>query len=360
MVSLYVGSPGVESGSSRSAKMEILVDCGRRWCENHGDALARVIVAVLVISYSRVDQPQVKALVSLLKASLHDVERAVFWDEQFDPGEPWFEQLKTHIDAAPQLFVFWCDHSNASAQVRREFAYALDTHKRVVPILLDNTPLVAELAPIHGIDLRGAIRHGRAGISFAVKIGTLIVTALVAGFAFSASYIFQRAAPSPAPSAEVTTRGEVVLHSPVMSSSGELTDGSKSSLDTFLSQHGSGSEYILELQSPETVSTADVTRALVRYIGGKDGVVTNVRTSRTGPGEPSTTRIVLERDSRDSLDGPVTGAAAKPTESTPPVAIVLLVLAMISGLGAVWVVVLKRKRKELTIIREFARHLRQA
>jgi len=167
-------------------------------------------MAVLVISYSRVDQPQVRALVSLLKASLQDVERAVFWDEQFESGELWFEQLKAHIDAAPQLFIFWCDHSNASAQVRREFTYALETNKRVVPVLLDDTPLVAELAPIHGIDLRGAIRHGRAGISLAVKIGTLIVAALIVVLAFSASYIIRRPDTSPAPLPQVTTPDELV------------------------------------------------------------------------------------------------------------------------------------------------------
>jgi len=118
-------------------------------------------MSVLVISYSRDDQPQVRALVALLKAGLRDVEKAVFWDEEFEPGEPWFDQLKAHIDASPQLFVFWCHHSNASDQVRREFSYALAREKQVVPVLLDDTPLADELAPIHGIDLRGAIRHRR-------------------------------------------------------------------------------------------------------------------------------------------------------------------------------------------------------
>jgi hypothetical protein len=117
-------------------------------------------MAVLVISYSRADQAQVRALVSLLRGGLRGVEKAVYWDEQFEPGEPWFEQLKFHIDSAPQLFVFWCDHSSSSEQVRREFTYALGQNKRVVPVLLDDTPLSAELAPIHGIDLRGAVRHG--------------------------------------------------------------------------------------------------------------------------------------------------------------------------------------------------------
>ncbi len=120
-------------------------------------------MAVLVISYSRADRDRVRAVVTLLRAALRDVEKAVFWDEDFDPGDPWFTQICQHIDSAPQLFVFWCRHSASSDQVRREFRYALGQGKRVVPVLMDNTALAAELAPIHGIDLRGAILHAGFG-----------------------------------------------------------------------------------------------------------------------------------------------------------------------------------------------------
>jgi hypothetical protein len=37
--------------------------------------------------------------------------------------------------------------------------YALDRRKRVIPVLLDDTPLSDELALIHGIDLRKAVAH---------------------------------------------------------------------------------------------------------------------------------------------------------------------------------------------------------
>ena len=144
-------------------------------------------MATLVISYSRADQTQVRAVVSLLQGARRDIEKAVFWDGQLEPGDPWFEQLKAHIDATPQLFVFWCDHACRSDQVRREFLYALGQHKRVVPVLLDDTPLAAELAPIHGIDLRGAIQHDRAplprmrpkGLRFNVVAAAIVVAALM-------------------------------------------------------------------------------------------------------------------------------------------------------------------------------------
>jgi len=116
-------------------------------------------MADLVISYSRADQPLVRAVVLLLETGLSEIGRTVFWDGELEPGERWFEQLKQAIDVAPQLFVFWCEHSAASRQVRREYLYALRKKKRVVPVLLDNATLARRIAPIHGIDLRGVFRH---------------------------------------------------------------------------------------------------------------------------------------------------------------------------------------------------------
>ena len=116
-------------------------------------------MAVLVISYSREDRTSVRQLVSLLRSALQGVERALFWDEDFEPGDLWFEQIQKQIDTTEQLFVFWCSHSAQSPQVNREFSYAFERNKRVVPVLLDNTPLSPELAPIHGIDLRAVVAH---------------------------------------------------------------------------------------------------------------------------------------------------------------------------------------------------------
>jgi hypothetical protein len=115
--------------------------------------------------------------------ALRDVEKAVFWDGELEPGDLWFDQIKQHIDAAPQLFVFWCDHSACSQQVRREFTYAITQKKRVVPVLLDDTALVPELAPIHGIDLRGAIHHyssSRAPWSTRVSVRSRVVPGVIA------------------------------------------------------------------------------------------------------------------------------------------------------------------------------------
>ena len=162
-------------------------------------------MAVLVISYSRVDQRQVRAVVALLQAAMRGFEKAVFWDGDLEPGDLWFDELKSHIDEAPQLFVFWCDHSSRSAQVRREFLYAFERNKQVIPVLLDDTPLSDELAAIHGIDLRRAIRHGQwsraakawwLGIAAAALVAALAVPLM---WTRSASSV-EPARPSPVPS----------------------------------------------------------------------------------------------------------------------------------------------------------------
>jgi hypothetical protein len=150
-------------------------------------------LSVLVISYSREDQAQIRQVVSLLKAAFQ-VRTAVFWDDDFAPGDSWFEQITRHIDVAPQLFVFWCAHSAASAQVRREFLYALEQQKRVVPVLLDDTALAVELAPIHGIDLRSAVRHFTRPRRSLKRSGTLAgIVALVIVSSFVALSIMRPA-----------------------------------------------------------------------------------------------------------------------------------------------------------------------
>lgn len=158
-------------------------------------------MAVVVISYSRSDQPQIRAVVGLLRATLN-IERAVYWDDDFAAGEDWFEQLKRSVDESHQLFVFWCRHAAASQEVRREFAYALDKGKRVVPVLLDDTPLSQELAAIHGIDLRGAIRHGRLAIWPAFHRPLLAILAAAASLMFL-WVVFARPAPLDSPPAPI-------------------------------------------------------------------------------------------------------------------------------------------------------------
>jgi hypothetical protein len=118
-------------------------------------------MATLVISYSHVDRALVRAVVVFLTTAMRDIDKAVYWDGHLEPGEAWFAKIRSQILEAQQLFVFWCAHAATSHQVRQEFTFALDKGKRVVPVLLDDTPLCDELAPIHGVDLRDVVQHAQ-------------------------------------------------------------------------------------------------------------------------------------------------------------------------------------------------------
>jgi hypothetical protein len=118
-------------------------------------------VTLIVISYSRVHRAQVRALVRFLRVSIGSrIRDAIFWDDDLEPGDPWFEQIASKIDKAHRVYVFWCVHASTSEQVKREYSLALSSSTRVVPVLLDDTPLPPELARLHGLDLRGTIVHG--------------------------------------------------------------------------------------------------------------------------------------------------------------------------------------------------------
>jgi hypothetical protein len=115
-------------------------------------------MATLVISYSRVDRPLVRMLVRLLRAGLREVDRAVFWDDDIAAGERWRETFQHEVEKTGQLFVMWCTHSAASRQVTSEYTFALEHLVRIVPVLLDDTPLAEALAPFNAVDLR-RLRH---------------------------------------------------------------------------------------------------------------------------------------------------------------------------------------------------------
>jgi len=146
--------------------------------------------------------------VSLLRSALRDIDKAVYWDDDFEAGDAWFEQMTRHIDTTPQLFVFWCRHAAESAQVRREFMYAFEREKRVVPVLLDDAPLAEELAAIHGIDLRGAVTHG--GLFHRFGSAAVVVSLVAAAMIFVFSTWSQRARVPP----QTTTTNEPAQPSP--------------------------------------------------------------------------------------------------------------------------------------------------
>jgi hypothetical protein len=104
------------------------------------------------VSYSRRDAERVRKLVQLLRA----VGTSVFRDEDdIEPGTRWQEEIARSIDEATLLVLFWCAHSQASQYVASEVEIAMaDLGKRILPVLLDETPLTPQLAEFQHIDFR--------------------------------------------------------------------------------------------------------------------------------------------------------------------------------------------------------------
>jgi len=103
------------------------------------------------VSYSRHDAAVVTPIVKLLRLG---EGRMVFCDiDSIAPGERWREQLEKALGTAQYVVVFWCAHAGASSEVRREYELALASGRKLVPVLLDRTPLPAGLGEYEWIDL---------------------------------------------------------------------------------------------------------------------------------------------------------------------------------------------------------------
>lgn len=123
--------------------------------------------AYIFVSYSRDDEPFVTQLVRLLRSAIAGVPSVegkqwefVFQDtDHLTPGQSWLSEIDRAISMAERMFVFWCEHSARSSQVRREYMLALQIEKVVIPVV-DDTPLPEDLCRIHGVDLRELRIHG--------------------------------------------------------------------------------------------------------------------------------------------------------------------------------------------------------
>jgi hypothetical protein len=80
----------------------------------------------------------------------------VFYDVDSIPaGERWLDALLRAIDNATHFYLLWCAHSAGSKEVEREWRRAISGNKRLVPVLLDSTPLIQPLTEYQWVDFRG-------------------------------------------------------------------------------------------------------------------------------------------------------------------------------------------------------------
>jgi hypothetical protein len=122
----------------------------------------------IFVSYSREDETYITQIVKLLRTAIAGVPSVegnqwefVYQDtDHLTPGSDWENDINKAIALAERMFVFWCEHSAISEQVRREYKFAQDLEKTVIPVLIDGTALPADLSRIHGVDLRALKMHG--------------------------------------------------------------------------------------------------------------------------------------------------------------------------------------------------------
>ena len=115
------------------------------------------------VSYSHNDVALVTPIVKLLRLN----KSLVFQDtDSIELGKRWREQASYALAEARLIVLFWCVHSSRSNEVESEYRSALKTGKDLLPVLLDATPLPAELSEFQWIDFRGAVgaSHANAGV----------------------------------------------------------------------------------------------------------------------------------------------------------------------------------------------------
>ena len=128
------------------------------------------------ISYSSDDRAIVSVAARLLRAAGANVFQDIA-DIEF--GAHWETALLKAIAQCERVMVFWSAAAAQSSWVEREWRCALAAGKRIVPMLLDKTPLPAPLAVLHGVPdlldmLRAAMRLAAASDPLAAIVPTVV------------------------------------------------------------------------------------------------------------------------------------------------------------------------------------------
>jgi hypothetical protein len=110
-----------------------------------------VHTTLVFASYSRRDTRIVAPICKMLRAGGVAVFRD---DESIRPGDRWRGILTSSISDADSVFVFWSRAASKSKWVGKEIEQAVKLEKRLVPILLDYTPLSETLSEFTWIDCR--------------------------------------------------------------------------------------------------------------------------------------------------------------------------------------------------------------
>jgi len=107
------------------------------------------VEAWTVLLYARADAAQTERAVRLLRAT-----GPVWHDRDLAPGEPWRLTIADRICQADQVLVLWSERAAASPEVAAEWRLAAACGRVLVPVMLDSTPMPAELGARQAVDWR--------------------------------------------------------------------------------------------------------------------------------------------------------------------------------------------------------------
>ena len=101
------------------------------------------------VSYSRRDRDAVAAIVAALRAAGEEV-----WVDLEDivPSTVWMDEIRTGIANADSVIFFISPDSVASEVCGIELKHAVDLSKRIVPVVIRETPVEGVPAPLGDID----------------------------------------------------------------------------------------------------------------------------------------------------------------------------------------------------------------
>ena len=103
------------------------------------------------------------------------------------PGDDCEEVVVAALEASRIVVIIWCSHARRSIGLGKERALALALSKRIVPVLLDKTPLPAALSKFQAIDLASGYEHS----STMQKIARfLLISCVIGGLWLMAGLLF--------------------------------------------------------------------------------------------------------------------------------------------------------------------------
>lgn len=107
------------------------------------------VEALTVLLYARADAADAERVRRL--ASAFD---RVWIDRDLAPGTPWRPAIGRRICGADRVLVLWSERAAASPEVASEWRLAAACGRVLVPVMLDSTPMPAELASRQAVDWR--------------------------------------------------------------------------------------------------------------------------------------------------------------------------------------------------------------